>query len=143
MNILQDLQESLGLERLVGKSDDDVKNAFLANYLAGLLLLKLHDLKGLLLLNDPTHARLTRFTPSMSDLNFWGKALFFPDDPQVERRLQPGHARVLKQDAHKIVVNRVHEIMKLPLTPPESVNWNEVIAVLVLLRERFGVTSSL
>jgi hypothetical protein len=120
-----------------------VKNAFFANYLAALVMLRLQDLKGLLLVNDPTHAKLAKFGPNMSDVNFWGRALFFPNDPLVKKNLQHGHADMLDADAGRVLQSRIEKTMKVLLTPPDQINWQEVCGSMVLLRHRFELNSSL
>lgn len=142
MNFLQHLDENLYLNRLQGATDEVVKNGFFANYLAALVLLKLQDLKGLLLINDPSHAKLGRFSQQMSDVNFWGRALFFSKDPEVKNRLLNGHADVLAHDAQRVVGSRIIKTMNVPLTAPDHIDWNDTIASLILYRNRFDVRSS-
>ena len=43
-----------------------VKNAFFANYLGALIMLKLHDLKGLSLVKDKAHSKLSKFGPTIT-----------------------------------------------------------------------------
>ena len=119
-----------------------MKDAFFANYLTALLFLRLQDLKGLRLINDHSGASLNKFTGSMSDINFWGKALFLPVDPEIKKRMVPGGPEHLHIESGRIALPRVHAIMAVPLTAPERVNWHDVIAMLVLLRHRYSVDSS-
>lgn len=140
--VLQQLDEAAILNRLMGADEKKVKDGFFSNYLAALLLLKLQDLKGLMLINDRSHSKLTRFSDSMSDVNFWGAALFYPKNPEVRNRLQPGHADALATEAGRIMDHRVQWLMKVPMTAPEQVHWMEVIGSLVLLKMRFGENSS-
>jgi hypothetical protein len=141
MSILFEM--SLNLQRLRGMDSYGVKNAFFANYLAGLIMLKLKDLKGLVLIKDPQHARLTRFDNGMSDPNFWGRALFFPDDPLVKKNLQHGHAQMLSIDSGRILHARIEKTMRVLQQDPNTVNWQETCAGLVLLRHRYELKSSL
>lgn len=142
MNILSTISENIRLNNLKGKSNEQVKNAFFANYLAGLLLLKIQDFKGLRLINDKQNSSLQRFTASMSDVNFWGKALFYPEDPTVQAMLLPNHAELLKVESHKLTKMSVKNIIDVLHTSPEQINWGEVYARLILLRHRFAVQSS-
>lgn len=134
--------EAQGLLRLQGASEDVVKNAFFANYLAALVLLKLQDLKGLMLINDHSNSKLTRFSNSSSDLNFWGRALFYSKEAEVKHRMLPGHAELLAQDAGRVTTARIMSTMQVPLTAPEKINWHDVVAALILYRERFSISSS-
>lgn len=129
-------------QRLKGVDSDFVKNAFFANYLAALLMVRLHDLKGMQLVRDPSHSKLTKFEQGMSDLNFWGRALFYPHDPLVKRSLTFGHADVLEKESGRILHSRIQKIMQVPLTDPKHVNWDEATASLVILCHRFELKST-
>lgn len=128
--------------RLKGVDSNHVKNAFFANYLSALLMVRLHDLKGMQLVRDPAHSKLTRFEASMSDLNFWGRALFYPHDPLVKSSLAFGHADILAKESGRILHSRIQKLMMVPLTEPSKVSWDETVASLVILRQRFELTST-
>lgn len=136
------LAEMALAHRLKGVDSDHVKNAFFANYLSALLMVRLKDLKGMQLVRDPAHSKLTRFENGMSDLNFWGRALFYPHDPLVKGNLAFGHADVLAQEAGRILHSRIQKLMAVPLTDPAKVDWAETVASLVILRHRFELSSS-
>jgi Arc/MetJ family transcription regulator len=142
MKILATLQESVNLNRLKGASFDKVQQAFMANYLAALLFLKLQDLKGLKLINDPSHANLKKFSSSMSDLNFWGRSLFYSSDSEIKNRMMNGHAEVLADSAGRISYPRIQKIMNVPLTAPDRIDWQDTISAVALLRYRFDIKSS-
>ena len=142
MSFITDLMESVRLNRLVGATEEQVKNAFFANYLAGLLLLRLQDMKGLLLINDRQHTLLNRFSDQMSDINFWGMALFHPEKAEVKSRMMAKHADILAAEAGRVMSSRVHFLMLVPTTDPDKIRWEEVTASLVLLKSRFGIQSS-
>jgi hypothetical protein len=141
-NFLASLEESMNLGKLKGASAVDVRNAFAANYVTALLLLKLQDLKGLMLINDHGHSKLTKFSSTMSELNFWGRALFYSSDADVKSRMKDGEAQILAKDAKKVAASRIQKIMKVPLTAPDAVNWNEAIGAILLLQHTFGLQSS-
>jgi hypothetical protein len=142
MHMFEKLSGKAALMRLQGKDSNAVKNAFMANYLAALMLVKLGDIKGLGLVNDQAHKKLQSFSGQMSDVCFWGRALFFPEDKQVKDALQFGHAELLAKEAGRIVDQRVYKMISFVMIPPDQVNWTEVIACLFLLKHRFGMTSS-
>lgn len=140
--LLDTINESMHLNRLQGATDEKIKNAFFANYLAALVMLKLQDLKGLMLINDPSHSKLSRFSQNMSDVNFWGRALFYPTAPEVKNRLAFGHDKVLAKEAGRVMDARIQKMMKVPLTAPDQVNWDDTVGALLLLKHRFGLQSS-
>ena len=136
------LTELMHASRLKGVDSNQVKDAFFANYLSALMMVKLHDLKGLQLVRDPAHSKLSRFENGMSDLNFWGRALFYPTDPLVKKSLAFGHADILAKESGRILNSRIQKLMMVPLTEPTKVDWNETVASLVILQHRFGLTST-
>jgi len=140
--ILASLEESINLTKLNGASLVTVRNAFFANYVTALLLLKLQDIKGLMLINDHAHAKLTKFSSTMSDLNFWGRALFYSDDSDVRSRMNGEDAKILHKMAAKVNASRIQKIMKVPMTSPDAIDWNEAIGSILLLQHTFGLQSS-
>lgn len=142
MNFFTQLDEAINLIRLNHMSDREVKNSFFANYLASLIMLRLQDLKGLMMINDHAHSKLTTFTPEMSELNFWGMALFYPDHKDVKARISNAAYNVLSHESGMINHARIHKIMTVPLTNPESVDWEEVNHSLALMKDRFDMKSS-
>jgi hypothetical protein len=142
MNLIERLSGKAALHRLQGLDSSAVKQAFFSNYLAALMLVKLKDIPGLGLVNDHEHAKLQSFSGSMSDLSFWGRALFYPEAKEVKDALKFGHSELLAKEAGRILDSRVHKIIAVVMTPPDQVNWTEVIASLFLLKHRFSVQSS-
>lgn len=142
LNILAELNESVTLSKLKGATDEKIKNAFFANYLSALILLRLQDLKGLMLINDPAHAKLSKFSANMSDLNFWARALFYPMTTDVKNRLAHGHAQILAHDSGRILDARIQKIMKVPLTNPAQVDWDDTVSALLLLKHRYELQST-
>lgn len=140
--ILAVIDESIHLNRLQGATEDKIKNGFFSNYLAALILLRLQDLKGLMLINDPSHSKLTKFSSNMSDINFWGRALFYPTEKEVKNRLAFGHDKILAKEAGRILDSRIQKMMKVPLTSPDQVNWDDTVGALLLLKHRFELQSS-
>ena len=128
--------------RLKNLDSNAVKNAFFANYLGALIMLKLHDLKGLSLVKDKSHSKLSKFDTSMSDLNFWGRALFHPHDPLVKRSLLFGHADILADESGRILLSRIDKIMQVVYQNPQAINWEEVVNCLIIMKHRYTIKSS-
>ena len=138
-SILDTINETMHLNRLQGITYEKVKNSFFSNYLAALVLLRLQDLKGLMMINDPHHSKLTRFSDHMSDVNFWARALFYPHDHEVKTRLVDCPS---PKEGLKVVDARVQKMMKVPLTAPDQVHWEEALGSLLLLKHRCRLNSS-
>lgn len=141
-SFLGSLEESINLQKLDGANHVTVRNAFFANYVTALLLLKIQDLKGLMLINDHSHSMLTKFSSTMGDLNFWARAMFYSNDADVKNRMSKDEAKILAGFAKNITTSRIQKIMKVPLTAPDSIDWNEAIAALKLTQNTFELQSS-
>ena len=143
INILTSLEESINLSKLNNATYVTVCNAFFANYITALVLLKIQDISGLLIINDHNHSKLTKFSSTMSDLNFWARALFYSDDMDVKSRMNLDDAKRLYSISSKINSARIQNIMHIPLKDPGSeFKWDEVIASTLLLQHSFHVQSS-
>jgi len=139
---LASLEEGINLNKINNITYVDVRNAFFANYLAALVMLKVQDIKGLMLINDHNHSKLTKFSSSMSDLNFWGRILFYSNDSEIKQRMKAEDAKLLAKMSSRVSSSRVQKTMQVPITTPEAVNWHDVIANVLLLQHTFGLQSS-
>lgn len=141
MKLLSRLDESVNLNRIKGKNCTEMMNAFFANYLGTLVMLKLQDFQGLTLINDRNHSKLNKFSLNMSDLNFWGKALFYPD-AEVKTRMYPGEGDVLASYTKPISTISIQRLMFVQHTNPDEIVWTEVVGALILLKRRLRYQSS-
>lgn len=137
-----ELSEAAQVSRLANLTAEHVVNAFLANYSAALVLMRLHDVEAAALLRDPSGAKMDGFKNNMSDSNFWGYAAFNPEDKYVVAKLGRSEAQRLQVMAGRISDTTARKILNVLQTPPDLLNWNEVYFILVLLRERYSVNSS-
>jgi len=142
MKILSTLEENINLQKLNGACHVSVRNAFFANYCAALLLLKIQDIKGLMLINDRSHVALTKFSPTMSDLNFWGRTMFYSKDHEIKARLGDEESKILAAFSANVSASRVLKFMKIPITAPDHIDWDDVIASLLLIKTVFKLQSS-
>jgi hypothetical protein len=143
MKLFQSLTEATHTLKLKGVTDEKIKNAFFANFLAGLLMLRVQDLAGLKMINDSRHADLKQFGGgSMSDINFWGRAMFCPDSPELKNLMAAGTDEKLLKVGAKISKERVKKLLKIPTTNPEHINWNDTVAALALFKHCYGLKSS-
>lgn len=142
MKILATLEESVNLEKLNGLSKTQLLNAFFANYLGALVLLKLDDLKGLMLVNDRSHSKLTSFSKNMSEINFWARALFCSTAHDVKPRLGSELSAELHDVSKRIALSRLHQIMMAPMLMPDHVDWSEILGSMIMLKHVFNYHSS-
>lgn len=140
--ILNQINEEVNLSKINKLSIDDIKNSFFANYLAGLLILKMQDLDGLLLLNDPLHSKLTKFNNDMSIINYWGRILFYSIEPEIKFRLTGNISSDLYDLRKDISDFKIQNMLNVFLLPYEEINWSECIANLALLQHQLKLNSS-
>lgn len=127
---------------LRGLDSTQVKNAFFANYLSALILVKKGDKNGIRLITDRHKVDIPPFTAGMSSLMFWARALFHPDDARVKRELQTGHAELLQTETGRILPSRIASLLRTLSIPTERVNWRDIVSALVILKHRFSLNSS-
>lgn len=138
-----ELNEAAQVARLANLTAEHVANAFLANYLAALVLMRLHDVDTAQLLRDANGAKMNGFKATMSDPNFWGYAAMFPRDKYVTAKLGKTEADKLYDLAAKWIPEQTaQKVMALLQSPPDLVNWEQAYFMLALLRERFSVNST-
>lgn len=130
--MLNRLVEDATLLKLQGKTWDQVVDGFFATYLAAMLIVKLQQLKGLQLLNDRPNVTVEKFSDTMNDVNFWGRAMLHPDDPEVANRVKNVVSVPSIGDA-KIVT-----LMTTPMLAPDQINWSQITAMLLLLRQKYN-----
>jgi hypothetical protein len=68
--------------------------------------------------------------------------LFYPDHKDVKARISNAAYHVLQHESGMISDARIHKIMQVPLTNPESVDWEEVNHSLALMKDRYEMKSS-
>lgn len=137
-----ELQEMAPIARLSNLSAQHVIGAFLANYLAALLLMRMHDVEGARLIRDPVGARLTGLQANMSDPNFWTYVALFPRDKHVRARLGSAEAEKLYTMAGWVSTGGAKKAAQLLQTPPDLVNWEQAYYTLALMKDRFNVNST-
>jgi hypothetical protein len=141
-SLLSELSENVNLSKLVNKDHTAVVNAFFANYISSLVMLKLHDLKGLQIIHDHGHSMLTKFSSTMSDLNFWARSMFYSNDHEVKSRMKHDEADILQKWAKRVTHDRIQKMMKVVMTNPEHINWTDVIGSTLMLHHIFDLKSS-
>lgn len=121
------LQFSDRLEALSRITAEQAHNAYTANLLAALLLVATNSRTGIKALHDPDHANLQKLSPDMSDLNFWGAIVFYPDKKHVKPYLSADTSAALWKSAKRIFKERIRDIHK-PISTDISfstVNWED------------------
>jgi len=121
------LQFSDRLAALSRITPEQAHNAYTANLLAALLLIATNSRTGIKELHDPDHASLQKLSPEMSDLNFWGAIVFYPDKKHVKPYLSEETAAALWKSAKRIFKDRIRTIHKTLSgdISYNTINWEE------------------
>jgi hypothetical protein len=138
-NILMQLSENVSLNTIKLMNATAIANAYVANYVAALVLIRAHDEKGIKLLNDKRHAKLNSFSTSMSRPNFWGFIIFNSDIKNIKKIIQPSTAAELEQSAGRIVSARRIKLQNYTTLTDEKINWTDAAYSIKLLKVRFNL----
>lgn len=138
MSILKDLQESQGIAQLHGKTAKQIEQAFLANYVASLVVLRTGDIGGLMTIR-PT-GNIDRFSPRMSPAEFWAHIVFKATPAQLKRNLKQGVIDELQADSGRVLDRRLKKMMDVLSKPTEQTNWLDVVYSLKLMQVRFEIS---
>lgn len=136
-NILMQLNENVSLNTIKMMNATAIANAYVANYIAALVLIRAHDDKALKLLNDKSHVKLSSFSTSMSRPNFWGFIIFNSDIKNIKKVIQPAAAAELEKSAGRIVKERRIKLQTYTTLTDEKINWTDAAYSIKLLKVRF------
>lgn len=131
----QDVNESIiineskqtNLKAIANIDHDEIAGSYLATLIAIQFLLKTKNKKVLKYVKDSkTNAAMKKFDPSMSELNFWGLVLFYPERKEVKEVLNPLVYRKLWKTGHRFLTSRIKTIhTKLSNQSSLLVDWHE------------------
>lgn len=76
-----------------------------------------------------------KFTPDMGELAFWGRCLFYPDDPWVEARLEAADAATLQKESGRIIESQVERVFDAA----NGTDAAELRTLMNLLTERYNL----
>lgn len=114
------------LWKLQKMDHDAICMAYQATLLGSLLLLRAQDRLIVRMLKDNQHAKMRKYSPTMSQLNFWGMVLFNPDVKEVKENLQPEVFRQLWKTGHRFMTQRIRNIhFKLSNQSGFIVDWSD------------------
>lgn len=140
--VLQQLSENVSLNSVRMMKAPAIANAYLANYIAALTLIRAEDKQGLKLLNDKQHANLKKFSSSMSRPNFWGFIVFNSDNKSVKKIILPTTANELAKNAGRIVTSRIQKLQNYTTSSSNKINWTDAAYSIKLLKVRFELSHS-
>lgn len=141
-NVLRQLSENVSLNMIRSMKATAIANAYVANYIAALTIIRAGDEKGMKLLNDKAHTKMTKFSTSMSRPNFWGFIVFNSDVPSIKKLIAGGAADELAKNAGRIVSSRRHKLQMLTTQTADKINWTDASYSIKLLKVRFELPYS-
>ncbi len=138
MTILKTIAEGESLAKLNSWTASRIEQAFVANFVANLMIARVGDLANLAFINSPTSTH-KRFSTAMSPVDFWGYVLFTATEKELRKYLHHAVIAEIKGDAGRILDSRVDKILKTCKIPIDQINWQETIYSIMLLMVRFEI----
>ena len=141
-NMLKLLSENVSLNIIRNMKAQNIANAYVANYIAALAIIRSNDKKGMKLLNDKAHVKLSSFSTSMSRPNFWGFIVFNSDNKSIKKLILPSAADELAKNAGRIVSSRRQKLQSFTTMNDNQINWTDAAYSIKLLKVRFELSYS-
>lgn len=141
-NVLQKLSENVSLNQIRNMKANAIANAYVANYIAALTIIRAGDEKGMKLLNDKAHTSLKKFSASMSRPNFWGFVVFNSDNPSIKKIINATAADELAKNAGRVVAARRQKLQSFTTMTADKINWTDASYSIKLLKVRFELSYS-
>lgn len=115
-------------------------NIYMATALMSVLIFKADDKKGMRLLKDKTHYRMTAWSPEMSPLNFWGYAVWHASSPAVKKLLGPKVSGQIFKVARRVSTNAPRVLhMDLSFGKEAPIQWSDHFKTLHVLQQFDGL----
>lgn len=123
-----------------GKDAWTLLNIYLATVMMSTVIYKSNDRLGIRILKDKTHCRLTKWSPEMSPLNFWGYAIWRCGTPQVSKLIGQKVAKDIFRHSRKAPPNWWRYLhMDLSFGRDVPIDWEDHRKTLLLLQHYQGM----
>lgn len=141
------VEESLILEKkfdtdkaLYKKDAYTLMNIYFATVLMAIIIYKANDVKGMRLLKDKTHYKMTRWDAQMSPLNFWGYPVWHASSPIVKKLVGPKAAgQIYKVTRRAAKSQSLYLHMDLSFGKDVPIEWADHFKTLHLLQQFEGL----
>lgn len=139
--------ESLILERkfdtdkaLYKKDAYTLMNIYFATVLMAVIIYKANDAKGMRLLKDKTHYKMTRWDAQMSQLNFWGYPIWHAGSPAVKKLIGPKASNQIFKVARRAAPSQPRYLhMDLSFGRDVPIEWADHFKTMHLLQQFEGM----
>lgn len=138
MTILKSITEGESLAKLHSWSAPRILQAFLANYVANLIISRVGDVASLAFINS-RGSTYKHFSTAMGPVDFWAYVLFVASPKELKKYLSEPVISQVKQDAGRILDSRVEKVVAACKKPADLINWQEAIYSIMLLAVRFEI----
>lgn len=141
------VEESLVLEKkfdtdkaLYKKDAYTLMNIYFATVLMSVIIYKVNDTKGLRLLKDKTHYKMTSWDAQMSQLNFWGYPIWRSGSPAVKKLIGPkASGQIFKVTRHAAPSQSRYLHMDLSFGRDVPIEWADHFKTMHLLQQFEGM----
>lgn len=133
------LEQRLDTDKKLYRNKDayTLMNIYFATLFMSVIIYQSGDTKGIRLLKDKTHYKLTSWAPQMSPLNFWGYPVWHASAPPVKKLIGPkASGQLFKAARHAAPAQSRYLHMDLSfgkLVPIEWADHKKTIRILQLL----------
>jgi hypothetical protein len=135
-DILLELQNIRSYSRLKGKSSKQIQEAFFANYLTGMLFIRLKDLRSLKMLGETKEKYPTKLTSSLNDISYWAKCVF---DSKKDKKLESVVGKNIFSGIHlsraDSMKDKIYELLSSIKKQEAHINWRRNSSILKFLAD--------
>jgi len=135
------LEKKIDTDKALYKKDAyTLMNIYFATVLMAVIIYKMDDTKGLRLLKDKTHYKMTRWDAQMSQLNFWGYPIWHASSPAVKKLIGPkASSQIFKVVRHAAPSQPRYLHMDLSFGRDVPIEWADHYKTMHLLQQFEGL----
>lgn len=124
------------------KDATTLMNIYIATLLMAVLIFKSDDSKGIRLLKDKTHYRMTAWNPQMSPLNFWGYVIWHASSPAVKKLIGAKASAAIFKVARRTSTNGPRLLhQELSFGKEKNIAWADHLKTVHVLQQFDGVNT--
>lgn len=135
------LEKKFDTDKALYKKDAyTLMNIYFATVLMAVIIYKTNDAKGMRLLKDKTHYKMTRWDAQMSQLNFWGYPIWHAGSPAVKKLIGPKASSQIFKVARRAAASQPRYLhMDLSFGRDVPIEWVDHFKTMHLLQQFEGM----
>lgn len=123
-----------------GKDAYTLFNIYFANVFMAAIIYQTGDRRGIQLLKDKTHYKMTSLAPQMSPLNFWGYPIWRASSPAVKKLIGPKAAAQIFKVARRTTPSQPRYLhMDLSFGKDIPIEWGDHFKTMRILQQFEGL----